>query len=230
MAKKFEIKSVGIFGQQSSGKTYHVERLLKPLEGKYSIIVYNYGRDEDWSGYESIRFFVKKTKENKKGSLYFTHRKKSFLASTNFWKKFRKKKVKIWHDVETVNRFFKFLVDPDHRSNIPTVLVVDDTTAVFEPRLTRQEKAIFSRLGHEKIAAYFLSHDLGYFPKQLFTLLTEVTLFRTIIDKFPTGRFPRQPTLEKAVKFINRPQTEKYAYIRIDLKNKTKPTYITPKK
>lgn len=169
MAKPFILST---FGQMDAGKTYNLETLVNQTDR--TKIIYNYGHAKDWVGYEPIELVENKDK------LYFIHKKRKFLFESGFMKKFRGKKVKI----ETLFkpkplRLFYEQVAKIGSTVEHAYLVMEDATSVFNPNLTMLERSFLSRCKHSDIKVALCSHDLHYYPKQLWGLTTHVRLFRT---------------------------------------------------
>lgn len=201
------------FGQMHAGKTYNLEELISKTNR--TKIVYNFGREEDWQGYQPIEL------QEEKGKLYFIHEKKRFLFERSFMKKFRGKKVKIatvFHS-KTLALFYTEIARMNSSINY-VFFIIDDATAVFDTNLTKLEKSFISRCKHSDVRVALASHDLHYFPRQAWGLLTHVRLFRTI-NPPPIAKRDVIPCFDALMDAWEKLQeAPQYSYYTLDVYNK----------
>ena len=200
------------FGEQHAGKTYNLEQWIK---GQHrTIVVYNYGWEKDWVGFEKIELLLIKD------VLYFTYKKQDYIFSKAFMKKFKNKRVKIKMAFEkrVENKFYQVLVQTDTIKDL--TLIIDDATAVFGTTLSRPEKAALSRSKHAGIWMAFASHDPHYFPRQAYGLLTHLRMFKTTNPppKAKSDIIPCFHDLYRAWEHLQ--DAPKYSYYTLDVVKK----------
>lgn len=164
---------VALFGAMDAGKTYYMERLVDKMRNR-TVIVYNYGKPSDWVGFDNISLLL----EDKE--LHFEYNREVYHFERDFMRLFRNGRVKILTvvDKNVIKAFYQCLAQMDN--NIRRLaLLFEDATAIFDSKIGQLEKGLFSRCKHKDIWIYTLSHDLNYYPIQLYTLATHIILFRT---------------------------------------------------
>jgi hypothetical protein len=201
------------FGEMDAGKTFNLERMID--NNKRTKIVYNYGHEKDWVGYEPIELI------EEKGKLYFKHNTKKFLFETSFMKKFKGEKVKIEtaFNPKALNLFYIQVAKMGSPLKYG-YLVIEDATGVYGNSLTKIERTFMSRSKHSDMKLVLASHDPHYFPRQLWGLVTHVRLFRTTnpppVEK--RGIIPCYDALLEAWQVLQ--DAPKYSYYTLDVKKK----------
>lgn len=167
-----------IFGKPHSGKTYHAERLAENYKG--TVFVYNYGRAEDWHGYEVIKWIDNpKTKISDGKAVLFEYKGQVFDFKNNFMKLFRGKRVKALsaNDKKEQNKIFKTLATAPELQHI--LFIIDDATTVLDSRLSAAEANLLAKSKHNKVDVMTIAHSLDVYPPRAYAFVNFVRLFET---------------------------------------------------
>lgn len=163
---------MGVFGRPHSGKTFAIEKVAKTTPA--TVLVYNYGRKEDWRLYYQIEL-----KTNDSERLQFEYKGRTYDFEEDFKRLFKARKVKMLmcEDSKTQDAFFLLLARSPQLANI--LLVVDDATVVLGSTLTKGLKALLGKSKHNKVDVILIAHSMDVFPRSAYAFLTHIRLFDT---------------------------------------------------
>lgn len=165
---------IPFFGAMDEGKTWRLERMLNTMKHR-TIVVYNFGKPNDWKGFLMIELLIL-DKE-----LHFQYKGQQLHFEQHFMRVFRNKRVKILatFDPKTTKLFYQALSNINNDIS-QLCLIFEDATNLFNSNLPAGVKGILSRCKHKDNWFYTLSHDMHYFPPQIYTLATHIVIFRTV--------------------------------------------------
>lgn len=219
---------IAVFGRPHSGKTWNIERrLAKSYKG--TVIVYNYGRDEDWSGYIRLEIVDNpKTKTSDgKACLIQTEDGKiyNFADIHKLYPKGSRIKIGMADDSKEQDKFFKAVVKAKDM-----MLIVDDSTAVLGTTLTNGLKRLIARAKHNRVDVVLIAHAIDVFPVRAYSFVTNIRLFVT--DVAPSkSKLLLLPFREEIIAAFHELKTlPKYSYIDFYLQEARTITHIPPKK